>query len=57
MLTNEEKRKFYTPDGRINADVAFTAMREAMKTMSPEEFKKLALTPAPVRNQRSRKKT
>ena len=51
-MTDEEKDKkrkeFYYSDGRINPDKAFTYILEAMDSLSPEEFRRLATTPVQI---------
>ena len=47
-MTDEEKKEIYYPDGRINPDKAINFVREEMKTMSPEEFRRHATTPVQI---------
>jgi hypothetical protein len=48
IVTEEERKEFYYSDGRINPDKAFTYIREAMKTMSREDFLRFATTPVEI---------
>jgi hypothetical protein len=47
-MTEEERKEFYYSDGRINPDKAFSFVLEAMKRMSPEEFRQHATTPVEI---------
>lgn len=39
----------YTTDGRINPDKAFNLVQETMKTLTADEFRRLATTPVKIR--------